>query len=145
MPLSRVEPLDPDIRGAKTIRDQLKKHREVATCYDCHRKIDPLGFALENFDPIGRWRDSYGRNTKVEASGELPTGERFKDVTELKSILLRNRQQFAKALTEKLLAYAIGRELTVNDRPQIDSLAGSANGFRDLIIAVAKSNTFRSK
>ncbi len=54
-----VEPLDPDVRGAKTIRQQLNKHRDVASCYDCHRKIDPLGFALENYDPIGRWREAY--------------------------------------------------------------------------------------
>jgi len=142
-----VEPLDPDIRGAKTIRDQLRKHREVATCYDCHRKIDPLGFALENFDPIGRWRDSYGRNAKVDASGELPTGEKFQDITEFKKILLQHRQQFAKALAEKLLAYALGRELTVDDRPQIDTLvnANAKSGFRDLITAVVLSDAFRSK
>ncbi len=54
-----VEPLDPDVRGATTIRDQLEKHRSNASCIDCHRKMDPLGFALENFDPIGRWRESY--------------------------------------------------------------------------------------
>ncbi|MGI9474476.1 MAG: DUF1592 domain-containing protein, partial [Rubripirellula sp.] len=83
-----VEPLDPDVRGAKTIRDQLDKHRDVASCYDCHRKIDPLGFALENFDPIGRWRDSYGRNTKIDASGELPGGRTFEDVVGLKDVLL---------------------------------------------------------
>ncbi|MEL7498999.1 MAG: DUF1592 domain-containing protein [Planctomycetota bacterium] len=140
-----VEPLDPDIRGAKTIRDQLKNHRDVATCYDCHRKIDPLGFALENFDPVGRWRGSYGRKTKIDASGELPNGTAFRDIRELKPILLANRQQFSRALVTKLFAYAIGREMTASDRPQIDTVAESSNGLRDLIIAVASSPTFRSK
>ncbi len=75
-----VEPLDPDVRGTTTIRERLNKHRSSASCADCHRKIDPLGFALENFDPIGRWRDTYGKNTKIDASGELPNGKSFQDV-----------------------------------------------------------------
>jgi hypothetical protein len=144
-----VEPLDPDIRGATTIRDQLKKHRETPTCHDCHRKIDPLGFALENFNPIGQWRDTYGRNNKVDASGELPTGERFKDIAGFKGILLEHEDQFAKAITEKLLTYAIGRELTVTDRPHIDQIlkASKESGypFRDLIGQVATSKPFRSE
>ena len=140
-----VEPLDPDIRGAKTIRDQLKKHRDVATCYDCHRKIDPLGFALGNFDPIGRWRGNYGRNAKIDASGELPSGGVFQDIRGLKPILLEHRQQFARTLTEKLLAYGTGREMTVGDRPQIDAITSSSSGLRDLIVAVVNSSTFRSK
>jgi len=144
-----VEPLDPDVRGAKTIRDQLKKHREIPTCYECHRKIDPLGFALENFNPIGRWRDNYGRNNKVDASGDLPNGNSFKDVTGLKRILLEHQGQFARALTEKLLAYATGRELSVIDRPHVDAiLESSANrgsGLRDLVKLVADSDPFRAK
>lgn len=144
-----VEPLDPDIRGAKTIRDQLKKHRDVASCYECHRKIDPLGFALENFDPIGRWRESYGRNAKVDAAGELPNGEPFNDIRDLKRILVKHRSKFAKALTEKLLSYATGREVTATDRPAIDALlkraAAKDHGFRDLIALVADSEPFRSK
>lgn len=144
-----VEPLDPDIRGAKTIRDQLKKHREVATCFDCHRKIDPLGFALENFDPIGAWRDTYGRRNKVDAAGELPNGESFTDIIGLKQILLSHSDQFAKTLSQKLLAYATGRELSVTDRPHIDRILRASgehgNRFRDLIQLVVASEPFRSK
>ena len=144
-----VEPIDPDIRGAKTIRDQLKKHRSVASCNDCHRKIDPLGFALENYDPIGRWRGFYSRKAKVDASGELPNGKSFKDIEGLKRILVGHQSQFAKALTEKLLAYAIGRKLTISDRPEVDSILSATNdgrdGFRSLIRHAVQSELFRSE
>jgi mono/diheme cytochrome c family protein len=148
-PPADVEPLDPDVRGAKTIREQLAKHRNVATCYDCHRKIDPLGFALESFDPIGRWRDSYGRNAKVDPSGELPDGQQFEDIQGLKQILVSRKDQFARALTEKMLAYAIGRRLHPTDRPAIDGilqqLRASGYGTQDLIESIVVSEPFRSK
>ena len=143
-----VEPIDPDIRGAKTIRDQLKQHRDVASCNDCHRKIDPLGFALENFDPIGNWRNTYGRNTEIDAAGELPNGKSFDDVEGLKAILVEQKDQFAKALTQKLLAYATGRHITPDDRPHIDTILANSqvagDGFRDLIKLVVQSDPFRS-
>lgn len=141
-----VEPLDPDVRGAKTIRDQLQKHRSVPSCYDCHRRIDPLGFALENFDPIGQWRDSYGRRTAIDASGELPDGSRFRDVVGLKRLLVAQETQFTRALTEKLLAYATGRHITAADRPQVDAIidehARRGSGLRDLILLVVGSDAF---
>ena len=141
-----VEPLDPDIRGAKTIRDQLKKHRENPACYDCHRKIDPLGFALENFDPVGRWRTNYSRQAKVDASGELPTGQKFSDIAGLKKILVERRSQFASALTRKLLAYGTGRLIEPADRPHVDrivdQLSESDDGFRKLIHLVVQSDPF---
>jgi hypothetical protein len=144
-----VEPLDPDIRGAKTIREQLEKHRDVASCYDCHRKIDPLGFALENFDAIGGWRETYGGKTPIEAAGELPSGQAFDNIHELKQILSERRQQFSTALAQKLLAYAIGRPLQTADRPHVDAiveeLAQRGYGFRDLVHLVAESEPFRSK
>ncbi|MCG8651029.1 MAG: DUF1592 domain-containing protein, partial [Pirellulales bacterium] len=117
-----VEPLDPDTRGAKTIRDQLLKHRHVASCNECHRKIDPLGFALENFDPIGRWRERYDQGGSVDASGNLPGGKAFKDVVGFKRILLERKQLFSQALASKLLAYAMGRRIEPADRPQIDRI-----------------------
>jgi hypothetical protein len=148
-PPADVEPLDPDVRGAKTIREQLDKHRTVPSCNECHRKIDPLGFALENFDPIGGWRDRYERNQPVDASGELPNGKSFENVEGLKSILLDQQDQFARALTEKLLAYAMGRTTGPADRPHIDRIVSDlqerGGGFRDLMILVALSEPFRSK
>ncbi len=142
-----VEPLDPDIRGAKTIRDQLTKHRESPTCYECHKKIDPLGFALENFDPIGGWRDTYDRGAPVDAAGELPGGKRFDDIVGLKAILIERRDQFALSLTKKLLAYATGRRLAPGDRPHLDrileDLDEKGNGFRDLLRLIVVSEPFR--
>jgi hypothetical protein len=112
-----VEPLDPDVRGAKSIRDQLKKHRSNGSCNECHRKIDPLGFALENFDAIGRWRKSYGQRVAIDASGELPGGHKFARVEEFKAIVSQQKRQFAIALTSKLLEYSTGRKLATTDRP----------------------------
>lgn len=141
-----VEPLDPDIRGAKTIRDQLAKHRDNPACADCHRKIDPLGFALENFDAIGGWRTRYENKAPVDAAGELPNGKSFEDVRGLKEVLLQQQATFKRALAEKLLAYATGRTLTPSDRPNIDGmleeLRASDGGFRDLIKQVVLSDPF---
>ncbi len=144
-----VEPLDPDIRGATTIREQLEKHRSNASCLDCHRKMDPLGFALENFDPIGRWRESYGKNKKVDASGELPGGKKFQNVVGLKKILVQQQDQFARAVTEKLLAYAMGRHLAATDRPHVEVILSETQDagyrLRDIIQRVVLSEPFRSK
>ncbi|TWT98733.1 DUF1592 domain-containing protein [Neorhodopirellula pilleata] len=141
-----VEPLDPDTRGAKTIRDQLRKHRETASCYDCHRKIDPLGFALENYDAIGRWRNQYDRKAKIDASGELPDGQSFENAAELKLILANRDRQLTRALTEKLLTYATGRPMTITDRPWLDRIVEenleSGNGMKDLVLAVILSEPF---
>ncbi|QXD25853.1 DUF1592 domain-containing protein [Opitutia bacterium ISCC 51] len=147
-----VDPLEPDIRGATTIREQLQKHRKVETCYECHRKIDPLGFAMENYDPIGRYRtvyhDNSGRRTKkIESSGELPSGEQFTNMAELKDILLDRTDQFAHCLTEKLLTYALGRKLHFGDRATVnqicEELKDRGNGLQDLVELVVLSDAFR--
>jgi hypothetical protein len=149
-----VEPLDPDVRGATTIREQLEKHRNVASCYDCHRKIDPPGFALENFDPIGAWREKYeaGKDRQalaIDASGELSDGQKFADVVGLKKLLSERTEQFARCLTEKLLAYSIGRTLEAADRPQVERIVADAKakgyGLRDLIALVVQSEAFGAK
>ncbi len=142
-----VEPLDPDVRGAKTIRQQLDKHRSNPSCYDCHRKIDPLGFALENFDPIGGWRESYDRGAKIDASGELPGGKTFDDVEGLKSVLLDQPDQFAASVAKKLMAYAIGRHVEPTDRPHIDRIVNATGNdyrLRDVIVQVVLSEPFRN-
>ena len=141
-----VPAIEPDIRGAITIREQLEKHRADASCAECHRKIDPLGFALENFDAIGGWRDQYARNLPVNATGQLPGGNPFSTVTEFRQQLLQREGEFARCLTEKLLMYALGREIEVGDRPAIDSLLAeletTEGGLRDLIRLIILSEPF---
>lgn len=141
-----IEPLDPDVRGATTIREQLQKHRQVASCNDCHRRIDPLGFALENFDAIGRWRDTYGRRQPIDAAGELPNGRQYDGVAAFRQLLLEQDELFVRALTSKLLAYGTGRRMRVTDRFMIDGvtrdLAERGDGFRTLVKLVASSDAF---
>ena len=145
-PPDDVPDIEPDIRGAKTIREQLAKHREIATCAECHRKIDPFGFALENFDAIGRWRNEYGKNMPIDASGELPNGDAFSTVPEFGKHIIKREGQFTRSLTEKLLSYATGRELVPSDRPAIDAILREMRqdnkGLRDLIEAVVLSEVF---
>ncbi|MCB1120740.1 MAG: DUF1592 domain-containing protein, partial [Verrucomicrobiae bacterium] len=148
-----VEPLEPDIRGATTIRDQLDKHRKVATCYECHRKIDPLGFALENFDPIGGWRERYprtrGEGPIIDASGQLPNGTEFHGIQDFKEVLQDRLDQFAHCLTEKLLVYSMGRTLEVTDRPEVNAIVEQLKergyGMQDLVLLVVQSEAFQTK
>ena len=143
-----VPAIEPDIRGAVSIREQLAKHREIATCAECHRKIDPLGFALENFDAIGGWRDAYEKKTPIDPTGELPGGDSFRTVPEFRKLLADRQDQFNRCLTKKLLTYALGRELEVGDRPGIDQilaeLEDQKGGLRDLMRLVVLSKPFLS-
>ncbi|MGL5095292.1 MAG: DUF1588 domain-containing protein, partial [Planctomycetia bacterium] len=145
-PPDDVPAIDPDVRGAKSIRDLLAKHRESANCYGCHRKIDPLGFALENFDPVGAWRTRYDKK-KIDAGGELPSGEKFSDVAGLKKILVEKRKDlFARMLTERLTAYACGRRVEAQDHAVLEKIVADLpsrnDGLRSLIEAVATSELF---
>jgi hypothetical protein len=142
-----VPAIDPDVRGAKSIRELLSKHRESPSCYGCHQKIDPLGFALENFDAIGDWRPRIGK-AKIDASGELPGGEKFDDVAGLKRILVQRKDLFAKMLTSRLLTYACGRRMEALDEATVEQIAAEvANkdyGLRSLIEAAVLSEAFRN-
>lgn len=148
-----VEPLEPDTRGTTTIREQLDKHRNVAACADCHQKIDPAGFALEFYDPVGGFRTHYpGRGKSlaaVDGSGQLPSGEEFEDERGLKKILVARKDRFALALTEKLMSYATGRSMTFRDQEEIKRIAGESSqngyGLTDLIRGVATSKTFSKR
>jgi hypothetical protein len=143
-----VPTIEPDIRGAVTIREQLVKHREIATCAECHRKIDPLGFALENFDAIGRWREDYSRNLPVDSSGKLPDGQTIETPTQFRRLMVERHAQFTHNMAEKLLAYALGRELIALDRPHLDVITVRMKqpkaGLRDLLEAVVLSEAFRT-
>ena len=141
-----VEPIDPDIRGATTIREQLAKHREIETCAACHSKIDPLGFALEMFDPTGALRVKYDNKFAIDASGELPNGATFNGASELKTLLMTKEESVVRCLTEKLLIYATGKEPSRADRQEVDQIVknsiATGSGLRDLIKLVVNSQSF---
>jgi hypothetical protein len=145
-----VEPLEPDTRGTTTIREQLNKHRSVPACADCHQKIDPLGFALEFYDPVGGYRSHYparGRTgPAVDGAGQLPSGETFQDERDLKKLLLDRKDLFTKALTDKLITYATGRPIAFGDRAAVDAIVTKMGqdgyGLRDLVLAVVTSEPF---
>lgn len=166
-PPKSVPAVEPDIRGATTIRELLAKHTESKSCARCHAKFDPVGFALENFDVMGAWRDRYRgmeRGEKitgfdpaghpftyfvgaaVDASGELPGGVHFRDIHDVKRALAANPRQLAKNLLEHLVLHATGTPVGFADRPEVEALldACAVNGFRvrDLIHAVVGSRLF---
>jgi hypothetical protein len=152
-----VPAIEPDIRGAKTIREMLAKHRSQDTCASCHVKIDPPGFALENFDPAGRWRDRYmqvvnGRTepgAKIDSSYELRDGRKFENIDEFRSLITDQPRRLARNVAEKLLVFGTGAPISFADRPAIDDIveqtAKNNYGFRSLIHAVATSPIFLSK
>ncbi|HIG84396.1 MAG TPA: DUF1592 domain-containing protein [Verrucomicrobia bacterium] len=105
-----------------TVRQKLNQHREDSRCASCHQKIDPLGFALENYDLLGRWRDEYRTGLKVDASGILFGKHAFKDVVGFKDAVLAEKDLFAKAFIKHLLSYGLGRELTLIDRFAVDEI-----------------------
>lgn len=166
-PTVDVEAVEPDIRGATTVREQLAKHRQRPECAGCHAKIDPPGFALESFDVIGGWRDYYrsvgqggpavvnGRTMRykkgptVDAADVLPDGSKFKNIDEFKQLLLKDKDQLARALTEKLLTYATGGAPTRADRVEIEAIVarihGKGYGFRTVVHEVVQSELFRRK
>ena len=147
-PPDDVPEIEPDVTGATTLREQLVKHRADATCSQCHNKIDPAGFALENFDAIGTWREKYDRKLEVDSSGKLPGGQTFSSVDEFRNLLVAKEETFVRCLTKKLLTYAIGRQLNSGDRPAIDQMvkgmAGSGKGLRDLVHLIVLSHPFQT-
>ena len=141
-----VPAIVPDIRGALTIREQLEKHREVETCAECHRKIDPLGFALENFNAIGEWREHYEQKAAIDATGQLAGGDRFESFDEFRSLIISQSQAFRRCMTEKLMEYALGRALEPLDRPSVDRIVDQMEadngGLQDLIRLIVQSEPF---
>lgn len=169
-PPPNVPAVEPDIRGAVTIRQQLEKHRSQESCAACHRKMDPAGFALEAFDVMGGLRTRYralGPGTpekgigmggqkfefhygpEVDATGELPDGRRFHDVRELKALLLEDDKQVARNLARQLAVYATGSPVRFADRPEVEQLlvhaSSSHYGVRSLIHELVQSRIFQNK
>ncbi len=131
-----------------TLRERLDLHRSKPDCMGCHSKIDPLGFGLENFDAIGRWRDvEAGR--PVDASGVLPSGRKFQGPVELKKLILEKRDDFTRTTAENLLIYALGRGLQLEDecvvRDAVKAAAAGEYRFSTLVLTIVRSHPFRHR
>jgi hypothetical protein len=169
-PPAGVPTIEPDTRGATTIRAILDKHRSEKSCAACHAKIDPAGFALENFDVVGGWRDRYrafggpvaeegfGHNGQrfafhaslsVDSSGRLPDGRTFSDVRSFKKLLLEDERQIARNLVRQLLIYATGAPVRFGDRVEVERIvqdsAARQYGVRTLVHRVVESGLFLHK
>ena len=166
-----VPAVEPDIRGAVTIRQQLEKHRSDKSCAACHEKMDPPGFALESFDIMGAWRDRYrgvdeakpaekglGKNGQpfewhfglpVDAAGNLPDGRAFADIREFKRLLLDREADVARNLAKQLMIYATGAPVRFSDRAAIEKIVRAAQpsgyGVRTLVHGIVQSELFRTK
>ncbi len=156
-PPTNVPAIEPDIRGAKTIREQLEKHRSQASCAVCHVKIDPPGFALENFDPAGQWRDRYvmtdGKKRftgpKIDSGYQMADGRRFANLDEFRKLVAAEPRKLAANVAEKMLAYGTGAPISFADREAVEAIADTAGrdnfGLRSILHAVVTSPVFLSK
>jgi hypothetical protein len=165
-----IPAIEPDIRGATTIRQQLDKHRNTPACASCHRSIDPPGFALESFDVIGGWRDFYRatrpgrrglvelanypgrevpRGPDVELGGTTPDGRSFRTIDDYKRILLADPDRLARNLARKLMTYATGADIQFADREVVEELVARSRargyGFRSLVHEVVQGRVFLNK
>ncbi len=150
LPPPDVEPLPVDTREATSIRERLDIHRKNAACYSCHVKIDPMGFAFENFDVVGRWRDRYKRAKQpIDTSATLANGKKIAGIVEFKKMLKERKELVVSCLTKKMLTYATGRHLESVDRGEVNRIVQEVgkknNRLRELIHQVVKSDLFLSK
>ena len=137
---------DRDPRKVLPMRERLAAHRANPACAGCHAQMDQLGFALENFDAIGEWRDIYTSGAKVDASAQLPDGSKFNGPAELRKVLLSHSDEFLTTMTEKLMVYALGRGLEATDAPAVRKIKRDATKenykFEALIQGVVTSTPF---
>jgi hypothetical protein len=148
-PPADVPPLEEEgaaLRG--TVRQVMQKHRQSAQCAGCHSKIDPYGLALENYNAIGAWRANEG-NSKIDSSGALPDGARFRNPAEFRTLLNGKRPEFRKALVEKLLVYALGRGLDYGDNRAVREICSRVerqeDRFSSVILAIIESDLFQKR
>ena len=166
-PPPTVGSIEPDTRGKTTIRELLAAHRDIDTCNKCHREIDPPGFALESFDPIGGFRTNYRANAgggffslfgggktyragpKVDASGVTADGKEFSGIKEFKQLLLNEKEQVAKHFISQLVVYSTGGEIQFADREKVEAILDRTREddfpVRDIIHEVVQSKLFRNK
>ncbi len=151
---SEIPPPPPDVPALDesavgtlmSLRQQMEKHRADPMCSSCHNKMDPLGFGLENYNGIGKWRTMDGK-FPVDSSGTLPNGKSFKTPDEMRALLMAGLPQFSRCLTEKMLTYALGRGLQPYDRPTVNGInrdmAASGYRFQALIFEIVHSTPFQ--
>ena len=150
-----VPAIEPDVSGTTTIRERLAKHSTDRACAECHRKIDPFGFSLESFDPVGRWRVTYpkpkkGAAPKIDTTGEFASGEKYQDFAGFRDILHDKRDEmFTRHLIRSLLAYSTGRLMEPADEFAVDRIHEKVKqeglGFRSLVVECLTSDVFRSR
>ncbi len=151
-------PPPPDVPGlaettsdgaALSMRAAMERHRANPACASCHAQMDPLGFALENFDAVGRWRTRSESNEPIDASGVLPDGTSFNGPNELRQALLRDPSQFVTTVAEKLLTYALGRNLEHYDRPAVRAIARATAQddyrFSSMVLGIVRSTPFQMR
>ena len=145
-PPPNVPELDPKEVTATNLRERLEQHRANAVCASCHSKVDPLGFAFENYDAIGAFRKKEG-NKDIDASGTLPDGRKINGMGDLKKALLADKEKFARHVTEKMLTYALGRSVEYYDKRAIDRIVSDVAKddfkFSRIVIAIVLSDPFR--
>ena len=128
------------------MREQMAAHRKNPACAGCHAQMDQLGFALENFDAIGEWRDIYASGAKVDAAAELPDGTTFNGPAELRKVLVQHSDQFTTTVVEKLMTYALARGLEASDAPAVRKIKRDAARdnyrFEALIQGIVTSTPF---
>lgn len=156
-PPESAEPIEVDLREAKTFRSQLELHSSVKNCKSCHQKFDHFGYALQSFDVVGQERNFFtikgkkrrGNKVPIETHATFPNGKKVDDIVDMKSVLMKSSGDFTTGLTKQLLEIACGREMTVLDKAAISSITSRARGYKyrlaDLVTLVATSPTFRSK
>lgn len=156
-PPDNVSAIEPDIRGAKSIREQLALHRNNEACFVCHAKIDPPGFALENFDAAGQWRTHYPRiergrarkGLEIDPSYEMADGQKFSDFEQFRSIVAKDTTRLAQNFASHLLEYSTGAAITFADRSEIDRIVSQAEadnfGMRSIVHATLASSIFLTK
>jgi hypothetical protein len=129
-----------------TLRQKLEQHRSDPACAGCHRRMDPPGFGLENYNAIGRWRDNEN-NKPLDTTATFPDGRKFTGVAELRKLLMQDKEKFSRTLCTRLLGYALGRGLEVEDQPTLLRLQETLrnNGYHSeaLIMAIVKSYPFQ--
>src|SRR3989449_3325337 len=146
-PPPNVPPLKPNpAAGPQTVRQRMEEHRANPACSSCHRMMDPIGFALENFDGIGKWRTKEA-GQKLDASGQLVDGSKIDGVVSLRQGLLHYSPQFVRTVTEKLLTYALGRGVEYDDMPVVRSIVHEAAkndySLSAIVLEIVKSAPFQ--